>query len=138
VEITPFVAGLLILTLSIAFDSFASETIRAAFLAIPKGELEVAGVFGFSDWQIFHRIKLALMWRNAVPGLGNIWQTMLKDTALFSVIGLSDVMRATKAGGDAYRAPFSFLLVAAPIYLLITLCSEVVQRRLEAHLRQET
>ncbi|WP_114288063.1 ABC transporter permease [Candidatus Halocynthiibacter alkanivorans] len=135
VEITPFVAGLL--TLSIAFASFASETIRAAFQAISKGELEAAAVYGFSDWQVFYRIKLPLMWRNAVPGLGNIWQTMLKDTALISVIGLSDVMRAAKAGGDAFRDPFSFLLVAALIYLVITLFSEAVQRRLEAHLRQE-
>ena len=135
VEITPFVAGLV--TLSIAFASFASETIRAAFLAISKGELEAAEVYGFSAWQVFYLIKLPLMWRNAVPGLGNIWQTMLKDTALVSVIGLSDVMRAAKAGGDAYRDPFTFLLVAALVYLVITLLSEAVQRRLEAHLRQE-
>lgn len=135
VEISPFVAGLV--TLSIAFSAFASETIRAAFLAISKGELEAAAVYGFSNWQIFYLIKLPLMWRNAVPGLANIWQTMLKDTALVSVIGLSDVMRAAKAGGDAYRDPFAFLMVAALIYLVVTLISEAIQRRLEAHLRQE-
>lgn len=130
IEVTPFVAG--VVALSLAFACFASETFRSAFLAISAGELEAAEVIGLSRWKIFWLVKMPLMWRNALPGLANIWQVLLKETAIVSAVGLSDIMRAAKAAGDVTREPFYFLLVAAGIYLVITLASEALQRRLEA------
>jgi histidine transport system permease protein len=71
------------------------------------------------------------MMRFALPGVGNNWMVLIKSTALVSIIGLSDVVRAAQdAGKSSYRL-FFFLLVAAAIYLLFTTLSNIVLSALE-------
>ena len=53
-------------------------------------------------------------------GLGNLFQVLLKDTALVSVVGLNDIMRQSQVAISATKEPFTFFLVAACIYLLLT------------------
>jgi His/Glu/Gln/Arg/opine family amino acid ABC transporter permease subunit len=91
VEVSPFVAGLT--ALSLVFGAYASETFRGAFLSVPKGQIEAGRAYGFSAWQCFRLIELPQIWKVAIPGLGNLWQGTVKDTALVSVIGLDDLMR---------------------------------------------
>ena len=71
------------------------------------------------------------LWRFALPGLGNLWINMLKDTALVSVIALDDLMRMTKVAVGVTKQPFTFYLVACLIYWVLCLLSEVVLARME-------
>ncbi|WP_108260309.1 ABC transporter permease [Mangrovicoccus ximenensis] len=120
-DISPFFAGLAALTL--VFGSYASETFRAAFQSVPKGQIEAGRAYGFSAWQCFRYIQLPQIWRVAIPGLGNLWQGSVKDTALVSVIGLDDVMRKAQQAAQSTREPFTFYLVASLMFLIITLVS---------------
>ena len=70
--------------------------------------------------------------RVAIPGLGNLWQSVVKDTALVSIIGLEDLMRKANQAATATREPFVFYMAAALAYLLITLASMAVIARLRA------
>ena len=83
--------------------------------------------------QIFWRIKLPQLWRFALPGLGNLWINMLKDTALVSVIALNDLMRMTKVAVGVTKQPFTFYLVALLLYWLLCLISEFILARMERH-----
>ncbi len=67
---------------------------------------------------LFRRIVLPQAVRNAIPGSGNIWQLVLKESALISVIGLVELMRQAQIGAGSTRQPFSFFLTAAALYLV--------------------
>lgn len=120
-NISPFGAG--VFALSIVFGSYASETFRAAFLSVPKGQVEAGLAYGFSPMRIFRHIQLPQIWRVALPGIANLWQGLVKDTALVSIVGLDDLMRKTNQAAQSTREPFTFYLVAALIFLAVTLAS---------------
>jgi putative lysine/arginine/ornithine/histidine/octopine transport system permease protein len=129
IEIGPFAAGLT--ALSLVFASYASETFRAAFQAVPRGQTEAGRAYGFTRWQCFRLIELPQIWKVAIPGLGNLWQGAVKDTALVSIVGLDDLMRKSNQAAQATREPFTFYLVASLMFLAVTLVSMAILAWLE-------
>jgi len=118
IELSPFVAG--VTALSIAFGAYATEVFRSALQEIPKGQKEAALALGMTRFQTFKRITLPQVWRLALPGLGNLFLVLLKDTALVSVIGLNELMRQTAVAVGNTKEPFTFYFAAAIVYLLMT------------------
>ena len=117
-ELSPFAAGTI--ALGLCFGSYATEVFRGAILAIPKGHREAGLALGLSRPRIFWRLILPQMWRIALPGLGNLFMILMKDTALVSVIGLEEIMRRSQIAVTASKEPFTFFLIAAFIYLGLT------------------
>ncbi len=131
ITINPFAAGLL--TLGFIYGAYFSETLRGAFIAVPKGSIEAAQAFGMRPSQVFVRILFPQMMRYALPGISNNWQVLLKSTALVSIIGLNDVVRvATQAGKASYQF-FFFIGLTALLYLAITTASQLALGYLEKH-----
>ncbi len=129
IEVNAFTAGTL--ALGLVFGAFASEVFRGAFLAVPRGQLEAGLSCGMSRWQVFHRIRLPQMWRFAIPGLGNLWMVLIKDTSLISVIALDELLRWSKVAAETTKQPFTFYAVAALIYLAMAILSDWGRARLE-------
>jgi histidine transport system permease protein len=79
------------------------------------------------------------MMRFALPGIGNNWQVLVKATALVSIIGLADVVKAAQDAGRSTFNLFFFLVIAAAIYLAITTVSNFaliwLERRYSAGVR---
>lgn len=123
-DIDPMVAG--IITLGFIYGAYFTETFRGAWMAVPKGQVEAATAFGFTHSQTFRRILFPAMMRYALPGIGNNWQVILKATALVSLLGLEDVVKATQLAGKSTWQPFWFAIVAGMIYLLFTTLSNGV------------
>jgi len=124
VNVSSFLAG--VLALALLFGAYASQTFRGAFLAVPKGQVEAGKALGLSRRQLFFHIQLPQVWRHALPGLGNLWLVLLKDTALVSLIGLSDLMNRAQLASSTTHQPFTFYLAAALFYLLMTSISQMV------------
>lgn len=118
VEVPALLAG--VFALSLVFGGYAAEVLRGAFQAIPKGQIEAATAFGMSRTMSFLYIRLPLMWRYALPGLGNNWMSLIKDTSLVSIVGLEETMRVSSIATSVTGEPFHFYLIAAAIYLLLT------------------
>ena len=129
IDIDPMSAG--IITLGFIYGAYFTETFRGAFLAVPKGQIEAATAYGFSGSQIFRRILFPAMMRFALPGIGNNWQVILKATALVSILGLNDVVKATQLAGKGTYQPFFFAIVAGVVYLIFTTLSNGVLLWLE-------
>lgn len=129
VDFSPFAAG--VIALGMVFGAFAGEVLRGAFQSLDDGQIEAGRAIGMSKGQIFRRIQLPQVWRFALPGLGNLWINMLKDTALVSVIALDDLMRMTKVAVGVTKQPFTFYLVACLIYWAMCIASEMVLARME-------
>lgn len=128
-DFSPFAAG--VVALGMVFGAFAAEVIRGAFNSLEKGQTEAALAIGMRRLQIFRRVSLPQIWRFALPGLGNLWINLLKDTALVSVIALDDLMRATKVAVGFTKQPFTFYLVACLLYWGLCVLSEYVLARME-------
>jgi ABC-type arginine transport system permease subunit len=58
--------------------------------------------------------------RFALPGYANVWQVLLKSTAVVSVIGLQDLVGLADKAGKANREPFLFFVVVIFVYLALT------------------
>lgn len=124
INIDPFTAG--VLTIGFIYGAYFTETFRGAFMNVPKGQIEAGVAYGFTPWQIFKIILFPQMMRFALPALSNNWQVTLKATALVSIIGLADVVKATQNAGKGTYHFFMFTIVAAVIYLLFTTVSNLV------------
>ncbi|MCF5838822.1 arginine ABC transporter permease ArtQ [Aeromonas veronii] len=122
VEFSPFACG--VLALSLLFASYATQTLRAALNAVPSGQRLAALALGLGKSHIFFRIVLPQAWRHALPGLGNQWLVLLKDTALVSLIGVNEMMRQAQMASASTYEPFTWYGAAALIYLAISLVSE--------------
>ncbi|WP_368623239.1 ABC transporter permease [Paraburkholderia sp. BR13444] len=129
VEINGFLAGMLALTL--VFGAFSSEVFKAALHAVPRGQHEAAHALGLSGGKAFVSVVFPQMWRVALPGLGNLWLVLLKDTSLVSVIALPDLIRQANLAVSATREPFFFYLAAFLIYLVASIISGQGLSRLE-------
>lgn len=130
VDVPPFLAG--VLTIGFIFGAYMTETFRGAILAVPRGQSEAALAFAMSRSAVLWRIVLPQMVRHAIPGFANNWLIMIKASALVSLIGLDDMVYRAGLAASSTRAPFTFYVAIALIYLLLTSVSILLLARLEA------
>jgi polar amino acid transport system permease protein len=121
VEVNSFVSGMV--ALGVVFSSYASEVFLSAFRAIPRGQYEGGHAIGLTSFQTMRLVVLPQLVRIALPGLANLWLILLKDTALVSAIGLSDILRQTGIAARVTREPFLFFGLACLIYLVLAIVS---------------
>ena len=129
VTITSFVAGMI--ALGVVFSSYASEVFLSAFRAIPRGQYEGGYAIGLSYGKTMRLVILPQLVRIALPGLSNLWLILVKDTALVSVVGLSDILRQTSIAARVSKEAFLFFGLACLIYLALAIISSFGIARIE-------
>jgi len=131
IEINAFVAGMI--ALGIVFSSYASEVFLSAFRAIPKGQYEGGYAVGLPHGKVMRLVVLPQVLKIALPGLTNLWMILLKDTALVSAIGLSDIVRQTGIAARVTKEAFLFYGIAFILFLVLALLSSIVINRIEKY-----
>ncbi|PSJ60165.1 ABC transporter permease subunit [Pseudaminobacter soli (ex Li et al. 2025)] len=130
-----FAAGVSAVVLIAA--AYSAEVFRGAYQAIPAGQIDAARAFGMSRSTMSRHVTFPQMLRHALPSLANIWQLVIKDTALISVTGLVELMRTTDVAAGSTRNPFLFYSVAIMIFLVFTgisnMAFESAERRFSRH-----
>ncbi|MFW6055133.1 MAG: ABC transporter permease [Thermodesulfobacteriota bacterium] len=138
-EINPFAAG--VVALGTAYGAYATDVFRVSIQSIHKGQIEAARAMGMPGTLIFRRIVLPQIWVVALPALGNLFLVSQKDSALVSVIGLQEIMRASAFAVRYTKKPFTFYLAAAFIYLglavVTTLGIQYFEKRAGRGLRRD-
>ncbi len=132
--LSSFASGMF--ALGLVFAAYSSEVFLSAFRAIPEGQWEAGRALGLRGSAIFRRVIFPQLLRISLPGLSNVWLNLLKDTALVSVIGLSDILRETQVAARVTREAFFFFGLACVLYLVLTLLSVAVLRRVELWTRR--
>ena len=127
---------------SLNVGAYASESVRAAILAVPKGQVEAAASLTMSSAQIFFHIVAPQAFRIAIPPLSNSFIALVKDTSLAASITMVDMfMVAQRIAARTYE-PLLLYVEVALIYLVIcTVLSGIqviLERKANVHLKVES
>ena len=129
IDVPAIMAG--IIGLGLHFAVYNSELFQTGILAVDKGQIEAARTLGLSRMQALRKVVVPQAIRDVIPPIGNNMIALLKDSALVSVIGVSELtLSAQRAIGSTYR-PFEFYVLVAVIYYIINIFMEAAQRRVE-------
>ena len=120
--------------LAIQEAAHLAEIYRSGIEAIPREQTEAALSLGLTPLQAFKDVVFAQALRIVTPAIGNDFIGMVKGSALVSILGVYELMRAAQARGNYFFRPFEFLTTAAVIYVVIALGLGAVVSRLETRL----
>lgn len=129
IDLPAFVAG--VIGLGLHFAVYNSDIIQAGMLAIDKGQTEGARTLGLSQFQTIYKIIVPQAVRNVLPPIGNNIIALLKDSALVSVIGVTELVHASQLAISETFRPFEFYIAAAVCYYVINLVLEAILRKIE-------
>ena len=129
VELDAFVAG--VISLAVVAAAYSSEVWISALRALPTGQTDAAKALGMHAPLAFRLIVLPQLGRLALPGLGNLWTIILKDTSLISTIAVTDLLRASSEAARATMDPILFYGAATVVYLALSVVSGLGQSILE-------
>lgn len=121
-----------ILALGIISGAYQAEVYRGAYQAVDRGQFDACKALGLSRFRSLRLVIVPQLMRHALPGLGNVWQLVLKDSALISVIGLVELMRQAQIGAGSTREPFVFYIAAGALYFMIAAVTGLFFRYSEA------
>lgn len=123
-ELSKFWAG--VAAIGFIYGAYMTETFRGAYMTVPAGQREAAMSIGMRPFQVLRAVTLPQLIRFALPGYANVWQVLIKSTAVVSVIGLEDLVGLANDAGKSVREPFLFFLAVFFAYLFFTWISQTI------------
>src|SRR4051812_14268067 len=127
--ITPFAAAILGLGLNEA--AYMAEIVRAGIISVDEGQTEAAHALGMTRLQTMRRIVLPQAMRVIIPPTGNETISMLKNTALVSVIAYTELLYAVQLIYAQNYKQIPLLIVASIWYLIVTTVLSIGQYFIE-------
>ena len=132
-----FTAGLVTVTLNTT--AYITEILRGGIESIDKGQTEAARSLGFSSWQTMMKVVFPQAVKNSIPAIGNEFIINIKDTSVLNVIGVFELMYATSTTASTYYQYLPTYVIAAIIYLVMTLILQkalaIIAKKLDAPAR---
>jgi len=132
VNVTPFGAGLAALT--VVQGAYAAEVIGGAIRNVSRGQFEASRALGIRPYQTWWYVIMPQVARLALPGLTNIWVSVLKETALVALVGLNEIVMRSRTASGATKEPFVFFILAAFFFICVSAATlraaDVLERRL--------
>ncbi|USK37842.1 amino acid ABC transporter permease [Cytobacillus firmus] len=133
-KIDPSTAAVLSFGLNSA--AYISEIIRAGILAVDKGQSEAAMALGVPYRPAMMDIILPQAMKNILPALMNEFITLTKESAIVTVIGVTDVMRRAYIVGGEKFSYFEPILIAGLIYYIMVMVLTVLGKGIERRMRR--
>jgi len=122
-----------LVALVISEAAYVGEVVRAALLAVPKGEIEAGRAFGMPTALLLRRLWLPRALQAILPTLAGEAVLLLKSTALASTVTVIDLLGAANVVRAQTFRTYEPLLFVAAAYLILTLIVEKVLHRVERH-----
>jgi His/Glu/Gln/Arg/opine family amino acid ABC transporter permease subunit len=132
INLSVFEAG--VIALALLYSAFIAEIYRAALEAIPRGQREAGLATGMAPLRVFMRIILPQATKIAIPNIGSMFIGMVKDTSVFTIIGLLEVVRVTQNINSITFQPFVLYTAAAGLYVIAAFTIDFVFRAVEKSL----
>ena len=133
-DMNPFIAG--IIAVSLNSGAYVAEIIRSGIQSIDKGQMEAGRSLGMTQSMTMKEIIMPQAVKNILPALCNEFITVIKETSIVSVIGVTDLMyNVNIVIGISFR-PLEPLLIAAVIYFILTFGLSKAVNILEGKMKQ--
>lgn len=120
-----------IIALAFTYGAFLSETIRAGIQSVGRGQIEAARSLGMNYIQVTRYIVLPQAIRRVLPPLGNDMIAMIKDSSLVAILGIQDITQLAKLSSSSSFRYLETYLLAATIYLTMTIIGSLIVRQIE-------
>ena len=125
-------AWTVITALTLFTSSYMSQIVRAGIEGIPKGQMEAAVSTGLSHRQAMFHIILPQALRNMIPSFVNQFVSMIKDTSLAFIVGVSELTHvATQMNNRTMLYPTEIFLFIAVVYFILCFAFTELSRWLE-------
>lgn len=121
-------------TVSLNSTAYLAEVFRGGILAVDAGQAEAARSLGMTGWQAMRKVIFPQAIKNSVPAIGNEFIINIKDSSVLSIIGVMDLMFATKSISGIYFRSLEIYCMAALLYLILTYLSSLLLRWLSQKL----
>ncbi|MBI5975918.1 ABC transporter substrate-binding protein/permease [Staphylococcus canis] len=132
-DISAFICGSIALVINCS--AYIAEIFRAGINAVDKGQMEAARSLGLNYRQSMRHIILPQAVKNILPALGNEFITVIKESSLISVIGVSEIMFNAQVVQGASFDPFTPLILAAILYFILTFTLTQIMNYFERRLK---
>jgi polar amino acid transport system permease protein len=118
--------------LGVVQGGYTTEVLRGAIVAVSRGQTEAAFSLGLTRGKTFFLVIMPQMIPLALPGLGNLWLVVLKESSLVSLIGFTELVLAGKMAAGATRHYFLFYSAIAAVFLVMSGISTALLHFFEA------
>lgn len=127
-----------VILLSVFSGAYMAEIFRAGIESVGRSQIESARAIGLSQFQIYRFVILPQALRQTLPPLAGQFASLIKDSSLLSIIGISEVTFAAQQISSATFSTLAGLLPLAPAYLILTLPISLYSRWLEERAKFDT
>ena len=125
-----------LLAFSINLGAYLSETIRSAIESVDRGQFEAAKAIGMKPAQMMIQIIFPQALSVAIPNLGNMFISTIKDTSLVFIIGVVDIMGQAKILGSRGLAFFEVYIAVSIVYWILCIVVERLLVTIEKRARR--
>ncbi len=123
-----------VVALGINSGAYVSEVLRGGLEAVSKGQIEAGRALGLSKSETMFSIVIPQAIRTVLPGLGNEFVTMIKESSIVSTVGVFDVMYTSNIVKASTYSIFEPLIVVGVIYFILTYSLTYLMGKLEKRL----
>jgi polar amino acid transport system permease protein len=124
-----------ITALTLFTSAYMAQIVRAGIEGIPRGQMEAALSTGLRHWQAMIYVVLPQGLRNMVPSFVNQFVSLIKDTSLAYIVGVSELTHvATQVNNRSMIYPTEIFLFVAVVYFIICYFFTSLSRSLERRL----
>ncbi|UOR13420.1 amino acid ABC transporter permease [Halobacillus amylolyticus] len=111
--------------------AYIAEINRSSLNSVDHGQWESARALGFSYWKSMRRIIMPQATRIAIPPLANVFLDILKATSLAAMISVPEILNKAQIVAGRTTDSLTMYILAAMVYLTLTLIFSVFQDYLE-------
>lgn len=129
IRIDPFWTAVLVIGLN--SSAYISQIMRAGIQSIAKGQWDAAYVLGLSRWQTIRFIILPQAVKNVLPSLGNEFVTLIKDSSLASIIGVTELIKEGRMIISRTYDSITIFAIVGLLYIIVTWTVSYLVYRLE-------
>lgn len=135
VQIPALISG--IIAVAINSSAYVAEIIRSGISSIPKGQTEAARSLGMSQKQALQNVVLPQAIKNIWPALGNEFISLIKESSIVSIIGVSDLIYQLKVVQTATYRGIAPIAVAMVLYFVMTFTLSKILAHYEGKMKHE-
>ena len=129
-----FLAGIVAVSLNSA--GYVAEIVRSGIQSVDKGQMEAGRSLGMSKGQTMKEIIIPQATKNILPALANEFITVIKETSIVSVIGVTDIMyNVNIVRGMSFKS-MEPLFMAAILYFVLTFTLSKLVNKFEGKLKE--